>query len=50
MSTAYRYVDLADDLERQIKDGVLKSGERLPSIRRLHRERGLAVSTVNHAL
>ena len=50
MAADFHYVALADDLEQQIKSGVYRSGERLPSIRKLHRERSLAVSTVGQAL
>lgn len=46
----FRYVALADDLERQIAEGVYRGGDRLPSIRTLHRERALSMSTVNQAL
>lgn len=41
---------LADDLEALIERGVFRRGEKLPSIRRLHLERGLSIGTVGHAL
>jgi DNA-binding transcriptional MocR family regulator len=46
----YLYRALADDLASQIGDGVYRDGERLPSIRTLHRERGVSISTVSQAL
>lgn len=48
--TGVRYQLLADQLERQIRAGVYGAGDRLPSVRTLHRERGLAIMTVNAAL
>ncbi len=46
----FRYVALADQLERQIRAGVFRPGDKLPSIRTLHRERGLAIMTVSRSL
>ncbi len=46
---AYRYVRLADELERQIKDGVFRAGEKLPSIRKLIAATGLSLTTVYQA-
>lgn len=45
-----RYERLADDLGGLIASGTLRPGERLPSVRRLSRERRLSVSTVVQAL
>ncbi len=45
----FRYRRLAADLERRIREGDFRPGERLPSIRRLHRTTGLSVSTVYRA-
>ena len=46
----FLYSSLADDLESQISAGVYRTGERLPSIRNLRRERGVSISTVSQAL
>jgi len=43
------YIDLADDIERQIRRGVLRAGERLPSVRALCVARGISQSTVMQA-
>ena len=45
-----RYERLADDLSSIIAGGNLRPGDRLPSVRRLSRERRLSVSTVLQAL
>ena len=45
-----RYERLAEDLSGIIATGSLRPGERLPSVRRLSRERRLSVSTVLQAL
>ena len=45
-----RYERLAEDLSGIIVSGSLRPGERLPSVRRLSRERRLSVSTVLQAL
>jgi DNA-binding transcriptional MocR family regulator len=47
--SAFRYARLADDLEIKIKEGVYRSGEKLPSLRRLHDQTGLSVTTVYQA-
>ena len=39
------YERLADELEAQIRSGEYKAGERLPSVRHLHRERAVAIGT-----
>ncbi len=44
------YVALADDLERQIRGGVYVPGDRLPSMRKLRGDRGVAMATVTTAL
>jgi DNA-binding transcriptional MocR family regulator len=44
-----RYDDLADELARQIAEGVLRPGDRLPSIRQTCRTRHLSPSTVAQA-
>ena len=43
------YSDLADDIERQIRRGVLRAGERLPSVRALCTARGISQGTVMQA-
>ena len=45
-----RYERLAEDIGGLIASGTLRPGERLPSVRRLSRERRLSVSTVVQAL
>lgn len=40
-----RYQDLAGDLARSIQDGLLRPGERLPSLRAVCRERGTSLMT-----
>jgi len=45
----FRYIRLADELESNIASGVYRAGEKLPSIRRLHRRTGLSISTVYQA-
>ena len=49
-SALLRYEQLAEDLSGIIVTGNLLPGERLPSVRRLSRERRLSVSTVVQAL
>jgi DNA-binding transcriptional MocR family regulator len=43
------YLRTAQALERQIQDGALKTGERVPSIRSLSRQQGVSISTVLQA-
>ena len=43
------YIELADDIERQIRRGVLRAGERLPSVRALCAARGISQGTVMQA-
>ena len=45
-----RYESLAEDLGGMIATGTLAAGDRLPSVRRLARERRVSVSTVVQAL
>ncbi len=47
--SGFRYHRLADNLESQIRDGTFRAGEKLPSIRHLHRHTGLSITTVYHA-
>jgi len=46
---SHRYQRLADSLENQIRSGVYRPGDKLPSIRRLHGQSGLSITTVYHA-
>src|SRR5258708_8773387 len=43
------YMRTAQALERQIQDGTLHAGERVPSIRGLSRQQGVSISTVLQA-
>src|SRR5215472_10634772 len=43
------YMRTAQALERQIHDGTLHAGERVPSIRGLSRQQGVSISTVLQA-
>ncbi|WP_434516272.1 PLP-dependent aminotransferase family protein [Dechloromonas sp. ARDL1] len=45
-----RYEKLADELARMMASGVLNHGDRLPSVRRLARERRVSVSTAVQAM
>jgi DNA-binding transcriptional MocR family regulator len=45
----FRYVRLADDIENKIMGGIYKTGEKLPSIRKLHDKAGVSVTTVYQA-
>ena len=47
--TPFRYNVLADTLEARIREGTFLAGEKLPSIRQLHRQTGLSITTVYHA-
>jgi DNA-binding transcriptional MocR family regulator len=46
---AFRYRELAAQIEHNILEGVYRPGEKLPSIRRLHRQSNLSISTVYQA-
>ncbi|WP_054691257.1 aminotransferase class I/II-fold pyridoxal phosphate-dependent enzyme [Desulfosarcina cetonica] len=48
-AASFRYTRLADDLEARIRDGVYRSGEKLPSLRKLHDQTGLSITTVYQA-
>ncbi|QCW99298.1 PLP-dependent aminotransferase family protein [Aggregatimonas sangjinii] len=45
----YLYVDIAQNIEQQILDGVLKMGDKLPSVRVLKQEYGVSISTILEA-
>jgi hypothetical protein len=44
-AATFRYMQLADNLESQIRSGTFRAGEKLPSIRHLHSHTGLSIST-----
>jgi DNA-binding transcriptional MocR family regulator len=46
---SFRYVRLAYDIERKINHGVYRAGEKLPSLRTLHGQTRLSITTVYHA-
>ncbi len=43
------YQRLADDISTLIRNGTLRPGERIPSVREIARERTLSTATVVHA-
>jgi DNA-binding transcriptional MocR family regulator len=45
----FRYILLADEIESKITGGDYKAGEKLPSLRKLHQQLGLSISTVYQA-
>ncbi|GAA4335665.1 PLP-dependent aminotransferase family protein [Flaviaesturariibacter amylovorans] len=47
--TDFRYLQLSRSIEQQIRDGVWKCGDKLPSVRSLCREQGISMSTVLQA-
>jgi DNA-binding GntR family transcriptional regulator len=50
MTEILRYEKLATELAGMIAQGVLRHGDRLPSVRKLSEERRLSISTVVQAL
>ncbi|MBW2176818.1 MAG: PLP-dependent aminotransferase family protein [Deltaproteobacteria bacterium] len=46
----YRYIKLASTLESKIASGVYRAGEKLPSVRKLHKRTGLSITTVYQSL
>lgn len=48
-SNHFRYVALADELQENIQNGTFSPGEKLPSLRKLHHQLGLSISTVHQA-
>ncbi|MEJ8813060.1 PLP-dependent aminotransferase family protein [Variovorax ureilyticus] len=48
-NTPTRYEQLADDMAQAIREGLLKSGDRLPSVRQTCQRRGVSPSTVFQA-
>jgi DNA-binding transcriptional MocR family regulator len=49
-TTGFRYLALADTIEKGIRTGVYRAGEKLPSIRQLRAKTRLSISTVSQAL
>ncbi len=49
VSSGFRYAELADMLEAQIRGGSFRAGEKLPSIRGLRVQTGLSISTIYQA-
>ncbi|THB79989.1 MAG: PLP-dependent aminotransferase family protein [Desulfobacteraceae bacterium] len=45
----FRYVTLANEIETGIMDGTFSPGDKLPSLRKLHGQLGLSVSTIHQA-
>ncbi len=45
----YHYLRLANDLERKIRTGNFKAGEKLPSLRNLRAQTGRSISTIYQA-
>jgi DNA-binding transcriptional MocR family regulator len=45
----FQYLRLADKIESRVAEGGFRAGERLPSLRSLHAETGLSLSTVYRA-
>ena len=43
--TAYIYNRIASNIEQKIMDGVLKTGDKLPSVRVISQENGISIST-----
>ncbi|HJU40626.1 MAG TPA: GntR family transcriptional regulator, partial [Tahibacter sp.] len=49
MSHDLKYERLAERMRRQIQRGVLRAGERLPSLRRLGRDQRISLATAIEA-
>jgi len=49
LSPNFQYVALADEIETGIAKGRFEPGEKLPSLRKLHLQMGLSISTVHQA-
>ncbi len=48
-ATSFRYLKLAGEIEEKVNRGVYLAGEKLPSIRKLHTQTGLSITTVYQA-
>ena len=49
MTTATLYEDVADRMQTLIEEGTLRAGDRIPSVRRLHRQWSVSMTTVLEA-
>jgi DNA-binding transcriptional regulator YhcF (GntR family) len=49
MKKDYLYNEIADNIANKIKSGVLKAGEKLPSVRNLSAEHGISINTAKRA-
>jgi DNA-binding transcriptional MocR family regulator len=49
LKTEYIYTSIAGKIEKQIVGGVLKMGDKLPSVRLISRENGASISTILQA-
>ncbi|OQY50683.1 MAG: hypothetical protein B6230_05945 [Desulfobacteraceae bacterium 4572_89] len=45
----FRYVALADEIQENIMEGRFAPGEKLPSLRKLHNQLGLSITTIHQA-
>ncbi len=45
----YLYLQIAQQIEKQVESGVYQVGEKLPSVRRIHEEQGVSISTILEA-
>ena len=45
----FRYRHLVDEIEEKIEKGIYRPGEKLTSIRKLHKQSNLSISTIYHA-
>ncbi|MDJ1497961.1 PLP-dependent aminotransferase family protein [Cytophagaceae bacterium DM2B3-1] len=45
----YLYLQIAQRIEEHIENGTYKAGEKLPSVRSIHEEQGISISTVLEA-
>ncbi len=45
----FRYKKLSDEIEAKIRSGTFRPGEKLPSIRKLHRDLKLSITTIYQA-
>ncbi len=45
----YHYLKLANELEKTIRSGRYRAGEKLPSLRAMRQQTGLSISTIYHA-
>jgi DNA-binding transcriptional MocR family regulator len=48
-NSGFRYARLADDLEVKVRAGIYRSGEKMPSLRKLRIQTGLSITTVYQA-